>query len=280
MGTNTLAAKVTGNTVVATDPNQFRTAFIGDLVPRDTNGAAAADGAAVGSATYPFSDLFLASGGVINWANGDVSITHSTGVLTTNAKMLDIQHGTRAFIHVGGTTLGKGGILTGDGSNDDFHLHAGGYYDNGWIASAVTAGDINIQDGVVQVFTDSGLTVGNAYTPTARFTISVTGEITTAAYFSKSFTVDDNATVQLINYGVGYGFLVLNFSSSGVGYSIYSVGAQYYDPTEISDPQNKFTVTKDSASSINIYRDAGAANALTLQNKTGAPQTISLNYFR
>lgn len=42
---------------------------------------AANDGTALGAATISWSDLFLASGGVINWANGNAVITHSTGVL-------------------------------------------------------------------------------------------------------------------------------------------------------------------------------------------------------
>lgn len=40
------------------------------------------DGAALGSTTKEFSDLFLASGGVINWAAGDVTITHSANRLS------------------------------------------------------------------------------------------------------------------------------------------------------------------------------------------------------
>lgn len=40
------------------------------------------DGAALGDATHEFSDLFLASGGVINWANGNVTLTQTSGVLT------------------------------------------------------------------------------------------------------------------------------------------------------------------------------------------------------
>lgn len=40
------------------------------------------DGAALGSGSLAFSDLFLASGGVINFANGDVTATHSSGVVT------------------------------------------------------------------------------------------------------------------------------------------------------------------------------------------------------
>lgn len=47
-------------------------AFGGNLVPDTT------DGAALGTSALMFSDLFLASGGVINWDNGAMTITHST----------------------------------------------------------------------------------------------------------------------------------------------------------------------------------------------------------
>jgi len=40
------------------------------------------DGAALGSPTKSFSDLYLALGSVINWDNGDVLLTHSANTLT------------------------------------------------------------------------------------------------------------------------------------------------------------------------------------------------------
>jgi hypothetical protein len=40
------------------------------------------DGATLGSATVSWSDLFLASGAVINFANGDVTVTHASNALT------------------------------------------------------------------------------------------------------------------------------------------------------------------------------------------------------
>lgn len=40
------------------------------------------DGAALGSTALEWSDLFLASGGIINWNNGDILLTHSAGILT------------------------------------------------------------------------------------------------------------------------------------------------------------------------------------------------------
>ena len=42
---------------------------------------ASSDGAALGSGTVMWSDLFLASGGIINWNNGDVTATHSANTL-------------------------------------------------------------------------------------------------------------------------------------------------------------------------------------------------------
>ena len=42
----------------------------------------ATDGSALGSTDKQWSDFFIASGGVINWSNGNYTITHSSGLLT------------------------------------------------------------------------------------------------------------------------------------------------------------------------------------------------------
>ena len=49
---------------------------------------ATSDGAALGSAALMYSDLFLASGGVINFDNGDIAITHSANLLTLSSGSL------------------------------------------------------------------------------------------------------------------------------------------------------------------------------------------------
>lgn len=46
------------------------------------------DGLGLGTATSSWSDLFLASGGVINWNNGNATLTHSTGLLTSNVPIV------------------------------------------------------------------------------------------------------------------------------------------------------------------------------------------------
>jgi len=45
------------------------------------------DGAAIGNTSFGFSDLFLASGGVINWNAGNATLTHSAGLLTSNVPL-------------------------------------------------------------------------------------------------------------------------------------------------------------------------------------------------
>ena len=48
------------------------------------------DGAVLGDTTHNWSDLFLATGAVINYQNGNVTITHSSGVLTLGVGTLKI----------------------------------------------------------------------------------------------------------------------------------------------------------------------------------------------
>lgn len=67
------------------------------------------DGTALGTSSLMFSDLFLASGGVINWNNGDVTATHSTNTLAfagaSSGYTFDATITDTSGINFGGTTL-------------------------------------------------------------------------------------------------------------------------------------------------------------------------------
>jgi hypothetical protein len=84
---------------------------------------AANDGAALGTGAVSWSDLFLASGGVINFNNGNYTLTHSAGVLTANGA-LSIGTGnalTAGTIELGAaadTTIsrGAGGFIAVEGN--------------------------------------------------------------------------------------------------------------------------------------------------------------------
>lgn len=64
------------------------------------------DGVALGTAVLSYSDLFLASGGVINFANGDAVVTHSSGILTVGTgdlRVTTVGTNTASVVTVGGT---------------------------------------------------------------------------------------------------------------------------------------------------------------------------------
>ena len=66
----------TGNSVFSTSPVLTTPTVITTLNPNTD------DGAALGTTSLKWSDLFLASGAVINFSNGDITLTHTTDTLT------------------------------------------------------------------------------------------------------------------------------------------------------------------------------------------------------
>jgi hypothetical protein len=94
------------------------------------------DGGSLGISGTGFSDLFLASGGVINWAADNVTLTHATGILSTNA-------GTKVGIGIAspdGTLhvhTATAGIVAASGSADDFVIES----DNAQTGFSVLAPD-------------------------------------------------------------------------------------------------------------------------------------------
>jgi len=82
--------------------------------------ADADDGATLGTTAVQWSDLFLASGGVINWANGDVTITHSSNLLAfagaSSGYTFDVPIGV-ASGGTGSSSLTANNVLLGNGTS-------------------------------------------------------------------------------------------------------------------------------------------------------------------
>lgn len=59
----------------------------------------------LGNGSFSWSDLFLASGAVVNFANGDYTLTHATGILTCNKdlRVTTVGTNTASVVTVGGT---------------------------------------------------------------------------------------------------------------------------------------------------------------------------------
>ncbi|TGQ11236.1 hypothetical protein EN858_15045 [Mesorhizobium sp. M4B.F.Ca.ET.215.01.1.1] len=100
------------------------------------------DAFALGSATVSWSDLFLASGGVINWNNGNYTVTHTSGVLTFSGSVLSA-----------GATSGIG-YATG----------AGGTVTQG--TSRTTGVTLNKVSGAITMFTAAGSATPASFTVT------------------------------------------------------------------------------------------------------------------
>jgi hypothetical protein len=91
----------TGNVGIGTtSPTTFKLQVAGNIGPNTD------DGGTLGDVTHNFSDLFLASGGLINWNNGDIILTHSANLLTfggaTNGYTFNGTH--TNSLNIGGAT--------------------------------------------------------------------------------------------------------------------------------------------------------------------------------
>lgn len=88
------------------------------------------DGASLGISGTAWSDLFLASGGVINWGAGNVTLTHATGqtsltgrVLFTGTPVYDLSANVEA--HMFAITLGTSGTTTVAANKVLNYIHLG-----------------------------------------------------------------------------------------------------------------------------------------------------------
>lgn len=132
------------------------------------------DATALGTTALSFSDLFLASGGVINWNNGDYTLTHSTGILTANKDLRVTTVGTNSasVVTVGGTQT-----LTGKSI----------------VASQITTGTF----GTGAYTMDTRLTVPQILNTPATITVTTNAGTVTRANRINNFTNSSAATMTI-----------------------------------------------------------------------------------
>ena len=183
----------------------------GELLP-DFN-----DGTALGSSSKGFSDLFLASGAVINFNAGDVTITHSSNTLTVaGSSNLTVASDvtTGSGLAITSNTLSTGKLLslastsTATGTQYGLDVSLTGSYSS----SAYTSYGVN-------VFNSRYGSYGSCTTYGALFTVSNPGSYSNTHYGVSS-------VVSNYQYGTGtnYGFhtSITNGGSSGTNYGVYS----------------------------------------------------------
>lgn len=176
--TGTASINING-TVGATTPT---TAVVTTLTVNTNANPDADDGAALGTTSLGWSDLFLASGAVLNYANGNAAVTHSSGVLTVSTGDLRVTTaGTNAAsaVTVGGTQTLTGKSYTAPTFSGIVTMGAGASV---FTASAMSGQAIN----VVSYFN----TESNAVDRTFTFT----GSPATGQIFTAYLTNSDSAT--------------------------------------------------------------------------------------
>ena len=121
------------------------------------------DGAALGSTSKEFSDLFLASGGVINWANGNTTLTQTSGSLT-----------------LGGAFYATSSVAAGT------YLYGGDKYNTYTGYTGAVLGGITTH--AVLDFVDNNSRIGEFYTDANNFNFFTDASKGIIFYVNNSFT--------------------------------------------------------------------------------------------
>ncbi len=136
---------LTGTTTVST---MATTTLTASTIEPTTN-----DGAALGSTSKQFSDLFLAEGGVINWDNGDATLTQVSNVVTLAGAVLAADIGTSTA-----TTASAGDATTKVATTAYADTAARGTHLGTFASPNTAAGAITWVSPVYHIFTSAGAT--------------------------------------------------------------------------------------------------------------------------
>lgn len=259
-GTNAASVVTVGGTQTLTNKTMtspvLNTPTVGTSLLPTTD-----DGAPLGSTSKEWSDLFLASGGVINWANGDVTITHSSNAL-------DFAGATNGYYFAEPVRVGlvSGGTYNGNiytSTSDQFPVFA---WRSATTVKAQFVGDVSAQ--AVYLDAPGGFNVrdavngGNTVLATAtNQRVVITGSLNRGAPVTKTgdFTV-----------AVGENWII---SNRGATNTVTLPAAASYTGREIMVRTiQAFTVV--SASSNVVPRTGGAAGTAILPATDGAWATL------
>lgn len=175
------------------------------------------DSNALGTTALMWSDLFLASAGVINWNNGDVTLTHGSNVLTLGGGVLtcsdttDSTSGTTGAINtLGGIGITKTAYIgTGivmPGAVDYTPLKVGTKANIA--GSGFIIGGSGDDSGGIQIYADdngaalsSPAEVLTPFRSRYLITVSQSGGVTQTAHFSQLRTLGTTETPLVLNTG-------------------------------------------------------------------------------
>ena len=209
------------------------------------------DGQALGTSSLMFADLFLASGSVVNFNNGDVTLTHSSNTLTLGGGALDVD---------GGITVDN---ITIDGTEID--LSSGDL-------TIDVAGDIILDaDGGDILIKDAGTTIGEINMASSN--LSFTNSVQDKDILFKGNDGGSVITALTIDMSAGGALLALSegkAATTNITQGAVKVWNRTQDGSNISTDSFNVSGTTDNAAGdydIQIANNMGNANYIVV---TGA----------
>jgi hypothetical protein len=194
-------------------------------IGKDVLGPVSNDGVALGKTSYGFSDLFLASGAVLNFDSGDVTVTHSSNALT-------IAGGSLAAAAVTTSTVVASGRVQVDDTTE---------------ATSTTDGSLQ---------TDGGLSVAKSAVVGDDLDLLSDGAIFSVGSSSKFILTDQNSNNTLMatsGHRLAFGDAGEYITGDGTDLSVISSGDIVLDPGG-----NNVLPGSDSADSLGVAGTAWA----------------------
>lgn len=256
---------VKGKVVVAYIPGGGATTALDNLASVAINTAlipGTSDGAALGSTTKQWSDLFLAEGGVINFDNGDATLTQVGDVVTLAGADLKI------------TTPGTAStsVATIDGAQTFTNKTIGSFASGGGTITTPTV--TSTLDGVVcNTGTASATTNSSSETNLAVCTIP-------AAKLGLNGRVEVFALYKFVGTAAGKTYSIRHSATSGDTSAGTAVQGTAVANTTLSAEILKNVYNSNSASAQILYptNNFGSSGGSTTANVTGAIDTANASY--
>lgn len=242
---------VAGGTAVLTG-TATGVAVTGTLTTSGALTPSASDGAALGSSSVMWSDLFLASGSVINFNNGNVTVTHSANALAFAGGA--VSYDAQVTISSGGAAITGNSTVTGTlGVSSDFAVNTNKFTVAGASGNTVIAGTLGVT-GDVAVNTNKFTVAASSGNTVVAGTLAVTGATTQTG----ALTANNSAGVAARNTGKLFVTFTTDGSSNitvaGTAFNVASVAAQSVAS------QNGFRITATNAFSGANYTVVARAN--------------------
>lgn len=143
--------------------------------------------------TSPYFGIFdTRNNQTVLWVAANNNIGVGTAAPTSR---LDIRGSAASQIHLSNTGSDNGAYILGSGANSAFFMGGASYNGSSFVAKATVANVLTMFFGSLGFYSDTGLTVGNTYSPTLRFSVDSSGNLALGGHVITGNTPGGSTTV-------------------------------------------------------------------------------------